>query len=367
MKEDILLWLAANQLECISPQIFLRLYNKFGGVKETYLAKESELKSLNFSSKKINILKNPNLTAAEKIFDWCQNNNCKIITFDSIYYPALLKEIKSPPLVLFVKGNFEILNQPQIAIVGSRNASFQGLSNAKKFAINLSRSGLVLTSGLALGIDSACHQGALKEAGKTIAVLGSGLGHIYPKSNIKMSHEIVDKAGALVSEFNPFDEPKPYNFPRRNRIIAGLSLGVLVVEAALKSGSLITAKLAIEEGREVFAIPGSIQSSLTSGCHSLIKDGAKLVESVKDILEELDSCLSFNDYIAPKQAASQKSALEGDLSSLIDHVGFEVTPIEAIIQRSGLTASKVSSMLLALELHGCIKSIRGGYVRLSNI
>jgi DNA processing protein len=261
------------------------------------LKNTSELASL-FNNKGELLLKNKrsvgptDWAGVERDLKWLGDPNCHLITpFDS-EYPALLRQISNAPAVLFVQGNIRRLANPQIAIVGSRNSTVTGRDNAFKFAQHFSELGFTVTSGLALGIDAAAHQGALKGQGGTIAVLGTGIDKIYPSSHVALAHEIIEK-GVLLSEYPIGVPPAPSNFPRRNRIISGLSLGTLVVEAALKSGSLITARYALDQGREVFAIPGSIHSPLAKGCHHLIRQGAKLVETAEDVLEELSALINY--------------------------------------------------------------------------
>jgi DNA processing protein len=248
-------------------------------------------------------------------------------------------------------------------MVGSRNPTRTGQETARDFASTLSKVGMVITSGLAQGIDAVSHQGALEGGGQTIAVTGTGLDRVYPASNRELAHAIVDGGGALVSEFPPGTLPQASNFPRRNRIISGLSLGTLVVEAALRSGSLITARLASEQGREVFAIPGSIHNPLARGCHQLIRQGAKLVESAGDILEELAPQLHAVLATEQAPAAEYVELLDQASQSLLACIGDEATPVDRLVERSGLTAESVSSMLLILELQGFVESAAGGYAR----
>jgi DNA processing protein len=291
--------------------------------------------------------------------------------------------------VLYVRGDKQALTQKQIAIVGSRNASPVGITNAEQFAVKLAAAGFAITSGLALGIDAASHRGALSANGVTIAVLGTGLNSIYPRSNLSLAEAIANNRGAIISEFPLDTKPIAYNFPRRNRIISGLSQGVLVVEAALKSGSLITARLAVEQGREVFAIPGSIHNHVSRGCHSLIQQGAKLVGSPEEILEEfsLPPSLTSRGLTAGSSAVTGSRAFARDVSEsgsdkgledksgnkdttlhqaarlMLRQIDYAPTPMDAIISRSGLTAGEVSSILLTLELQGFIRTVSGGYVR----
>ena len=294
------------------------------------------------------------MAARESDRAWLKQPQCHLLTWADPDYPPLLRELPDPPVALYVQGSRALLSQPQLAVVGSRNPTPGGRDNAAAFAQSLAGAGLTITSGLALGIDGAAHRGALA-AGTTIAVAGTGLDRVYPPRHRELAHQIVN-AGALVSEFPLGTSPRPENFPVRNRLISGLSLGVLVVEAALNSGSLITARLAAEQGREVFAIPGSIHSPLARGCHALIRQGAKLVETAQDILEELGPLAALT---AP---ASDKSTpnLSNDESELLQHLGYDGVHFDVVVERSGLTPDRVSSMLLALELRGLIAVGPGG-------
>jgi DNA processing protein len=302
--------------------------------------------------------------AVEKDLQWAEQPDCFILGHGDPRFPPLLKEIQGAPVLLFVRGDLKCLTKPQIAIVGSRNPTPQGKELAASFAKHFATLGLVVTSGLAIGVDGAAHKGALLGGGSTIAVLGNGLDTIYPSSHKALTEEIAAK-GALLSEF-PIGTPAlPVHFPRRNRIISGLSMGTLVIEAALKSGSLVTAKFALEQGREVFAIPGSIHNAMAKGCHALIRQGAKLVETAEDVLEELGALLKYVTRPSdPKSAQLPLPELESKLDSVLSYVGYECTPIDLVVMRSGLTAAKVSSMLLELELMGHVVAVPGGYARL---
>lgn len=302
----------------------------------------------------------------EQDLAWMNGKDCHIITQDDAYYPSLLKETHGMPPVLFVQGNLKLLSRPQIAIVGSRNPTPIGCENAMKFAHHFSSIGFTVTSGLAIGIDGAAHKGALSGVGNTIAVLGNGLDTIYPRIHHTLVREMLEKGGALVSEFPIGTPPAHAHFPRRNRIISGLAVGVLVIEATLNSGSLITAKTALDQGREVFAIPGSIHNPLAKGCHALIRQGAKLVETAEDVSEELGAMLKY--VIRAKEDVVKKPALGKDLNvaeeALLSQVGYDSTPVDLVVARSGLTAKAVSIMLLELELKGLVTSVPGGYARL---
>jgi DNA processing protein len=291
---------------------------------------------------------------------WAEQSDCHLMVWGDPHYPFLLQQITYPPPVLFVRGDLAWLNHPQIAMVGSRKPSPQGSEIAFTFAQQLAELGLCITSGLAIGIDGASHRGALHARGGTIAVLGNGLDRIYPSSHRTLAHDIVLQ-GALVSEFPIGTPPLPAHFPRRNRIISGLSRGVLVIEAAIKSGSLISARYAAEQGREVFALPGSIGNPLSRGCHALIKEGALLVETVEDILSGLGVVQPVK--LELDRPIVVEEALEESMVTVLNYVNFECTPVDLVVVRSGLTYGRVSALLLELELQGYILSVPGGYVR----
>lgn len=297
--------------------------------------------------------------------DWLAADPSRhLIGYTDDRYPEALRGIGGPPLALFVVGDPSLLSQPQIAVVGSRAATPQGLDNARAFAAELARRGLIVTSGLALGVDGAAHQGALDAAGATIAVCGTGLDRVYPARHKALAHELVRRGGALVSELAPGAGALRQHFPSRNRLISALSLGVLVVEASRDSGSLITARLAAEQGREVFAIPGSIHNPLARGCHRLIREGAKLVESVDDILLELAPRLGalLREAAAadPDPAPDLPDPEAGRLLALLDDAP---QTVDRLIARSGLSAAAVNAALLALELAGRVAIHGGGYQR----
>lgn len=297
---------------------------------------------------------------------WFGEPSRHLVTWFDADYPSLLREIPDPPAALFVMGERRLLMQPQLAMVGSRNASAGGRENAQAFARELAHAGLVITSGLALGVDGAAHRGALEAGAPTVAVMGTGLDRVYPARHRELAHDIAAH-GALVSEFPFGTPPRPENFPIRNRIVSGLSLGVLVVEAAERSGALITARLASEQGREVFAIPGSIHSPLSRGCHRLIRQGAKLVETARDILEELGPLASLVlPQAVPANSSYAAETLPAPAQQLLACLGHDPVTVDALVERSGLTADTVSSMLLLLELHGLVASGPGGsYQRLT--
>lgn len=328
-----------------------------------FCAQKNQGLSLGVSS-----VEQPINTAVEADLRWQEHPNQHILHYEDPRYPSLLKEISSPPLLLYVRGNPECLTLPQIAIVGSRNPSPSGREQAEAFAKALSLSGFVITSGMAIGVDGHSHQGALAAGGQTIAVLGSGLDSLYPRQHIPLARQIAEQ-GAVVSEFPPEMGPARGHFPRRNRIISGLSLGVLVVEAAVRSGSLITAYAALEQGREVFAMPGSIHNPLARGCHKLIRDGAKLVENTEDILEELGAySLPMGVNFSLKKATDTKVALHDPIDpsymKLLEGMGFEAVSVDTLVVRTQTPASEVMTKLLELEVLGLVQSIPGGYTRI---
>lgn len=301
---------------------------------------------------------------------WLDDPRRTLVGLDDPCYPGLLRTLPDPPLALWIEGAEPgLLSAAQIAIVGSRNPTRGGRDTAEHFARYLSERGLTITSGLASGIDAAAHAGALAGGASTIAVLGSGLDEIYPAANSALARRIAEE-GLLVSEFPPGTAPLPRHFPQRNRIIAGLSVGTLVVEAARRSGSLITARLAADYGREVFAIPGSIHNPLAKGCHRLIRDGAKLVDDVSDMLVELAPLLgldaaSSNDAAATEPVASSLTEEPG-YAALLETMGFEPVDIAALASSTALTTAELSSMLLVLEFEGLVEALPGGrYARLS--
>jgi DNA processing protein len=340
---------------------------QFGHFTELASASSASLRSAGIPTKFIAAL----VTAARDVDRdrrWLDADDHHFVPWHSEQYPALLHELTDPPVGLYVRGNPEILGLPQLAIVGARNPSPHGLTNAHQFAAHLARCGLLITSGLAIGIDTASHTGALNAGGTTIAVCGTGLDISYPRSNEGLAGEIAQR-GALISEFPLGMPPMKANFPRRNRIICGLALGTLVVEAALQSGSLITARLAAEQGREVFAIPGSIHNPLSRGCHQLIRQGAKLIETADDIFEELRPLAGALGLLATSRKAVDSQPKPAELlhkghQILLDAIGFEPAGVDLLVERTGLRADEVASMLLILELEGRVESYPGGlYIR----
>jgi DNA processing protein len=295
---------------------------------------------------------------------WLEGEGARLLTLADADYPRGLLQTADPPVVLYARGRIELLQRPALAIVGSRNPTPGGVADAAAFAQALSNAGLTIVSGLALGIDTAAHRGGLAGASSSIAVLGTGLDRVYPARNRELAHRLSNE-GVMLSEFALATPAMAQNFPRRNRIISGLARGCLVVEAALRSGSLITARLALEQGREVFAIPGSIHSPLSKGCHWLIKQGAKLVESAQDVLEELQLPQTLgpsgDDAVRAPTAGAPDSAAQTVLTAM----GYHPIDLDLLCARTGLTADAASAMLLRLELDGFVSRLAGGmYQRL---
>jgi len=362
MLSNISYWLAALHLPNIGVRRLQHWLPAFSHIKDFFQASASDLLAAGVDQKYVSSILQPNWQQVEKDLRWSEQTENHIISLDDANYPTWLREIPDPPIVLFVKGNVQALSQIQLAIVGSRHATVNGIKTAEQFATTLAQAGYAITSGLAIGIDAASHRGALAAKGCTLAVAGTGLHHIYPPRHRALAEQIVNAQGAIVSEFALETEPHFANFPRRNRIIGGMSIGVLVIEAALQSGSLITARYAMEQNREVFAIPGSIHHPQARGCHHLIREGATLVETASDILQQLKHCPQPSTSTIIDQPVNP---LPSSIQKILTQIGYENTPFDVILLRTGLTASEVSSMLLTLELEGYIQSVPGGYLRIS--
>jgi DNA processing protein len=290
----------------------------------------------------------------DKTLAWVEQPGNQVLTLADAHYPKALLDIADPPLMLYAKGRRELLSSPALAVVGSRNATAQGVANAEKFSEALSQSGLTIVSGLALGIDAAAHQGGLRGGGSTVAVIGTGADIVYPARNRGLAHRIAVE-GCIISEY-PLGMPAvAANFPRRNRIISGLARGVLVIEAAAQSGSLITARMAGEQGRDVFAVPGSIHSPLSKGCHQLIRQGAKLVESALDILEELGHAQAGQHMDAAAEHPVH--------TPLLKALGFDPVDVDTLAARCNCDIATISAQLLALEMEGAVEMLPGGMYR----
>jgi len=374
-QDSIDCFLALHLCHGVGSITFNRIYQAFeNDICQVFQSSAADFEALEFKQKLISALRKPDWNRVEQARKWAQNNQRQIITLEHKDYPDLLKQLRDRPPLLYCAGDTSLLASPQIAIIGSRHCTPGGANNARDFARFLSKSGLTITSGMAQGIDSHAHRGALDSTGATIAVFGTGLDRIYPSQNQQLAHEILDK-GLLVSEFALGTSPKSENFPRRNRIISGLSLATLVIEAARKSGSLITAHKALEQGREVFALPGSIHNPQAKGCHQLIRDGARLVEQASDIIEDIGSLLGFvaeqtelpeNDHLKTSDNRNKSEQLDNSYKSLLDIMGYDPISVNSMVINSDLTIDKLSSMLLQLELSDYIQSAPGGcYVRTS--
>jgi DNA processing protein len=348
-------WIDLSLVPGLGPQTYRTLLTAFGLPDKIRSASRAQLARVVSEAIAGRILEDGREARVAATLQWAEQPGRSLVTLADPDYPQQLLQIPDPPVLLYVTGDMRLLGAASLAIVGSRNATQQGVTNAERFARALSEAGLAIVSGLALGIDAAAHRGGLAGGGSTIAVLGCGADVVYPLGNEPLFAQVAEN-GAIVSEFPLGAPPSRENFPRRNRLISGLSRGCLVVEAALASGSLITARLASEQGREVFAIPGSIHSPLSKGCHALIKQGAKLVESAQDVLEELGF----------KPGSSSIHNSSGVPSGLLLHMGYDPCTIDTLIQRTGLTAEVISAMLLTLELEGKVSSLPGGvYQRIS--
>ena len=352
--------LALWRVPGVGPKHFHRLQSKFPDLQDLFKEKPEQLVLLGCPTKIVNGLSKPDWPGVEKDMQFHQQSDQAIIELQHAYYPGLLKEINDPPPFLFVRGDLTVLKHQQIAMVGSRQPTVGGQDLAHHFAKSLCHAGLCVTSGLAMGVDGLSHKAALNAKGKTIAVMATGLDTIYPSRHTALAKQIVTN-GALVSEFPIGVKPLASHFPRRNRIISGLSLGVLVVEAAIRSGSLITARYASEQGREVFAIPGSIHNPLARGCHYLIRQGAKLVETIDDILEEVASLSSIN--FEQKNMNCDKLTLGSKQQLLVECMGYDIVDADLLVIRTGLTINEIGAMLSLLEIEGIIKAVPGGYTR----
>jgi len=343
-------WLALSLTRGLGGESARRLLKEFGSPDAVFASSISSLNSVVKADIAAEISKGIADDVIAPALAWLEDGNNHIVTLADSDYPQALLNIPDPPLLLYVKGRLDLLNRSALAIVGSRSATPQGINNAEAFAKSLSDAGLCIISGMAHGIDAAAHRGALRGQGSSIAVVGTGLDKVYPAANRDLAHALAQQ-GALISEFPLGTPPLAANFPRRNRLISGMSLGCLVVEASLQSGSLITARLALEQGRDVFAIPGSIHAPQSKGCHALLKQGAKLVETAQDILEELGGLL-----VSPAQGANS----EGPDSALLERLGFDPVDVDTLSVRCGLTIAELSAMLLTLELNGRICVLPGG-------
>lgn len=376
--DELKAWLILMRAPGMHAGSLRKLLEHVPSVLELMRASPQSLRAGGANDSVVAWLQAPDPALIEADLRWLAQPAHHFLPIGSPAYPALLAELPDAPAGLFVRGDPDALGLPQLAIVGSRNPTAAGNDNARQFAAHLAQSGLAITSGLAIGIDAAAHRGALQAGGRTIAVCGTGLDIDYPRANAGLAAEIAS-SGALVSEFPLGTPAAKSNFPRRNRIISGLALGTLVVEAAVQSGSLITARLAADQGREVFAIPGSIHNPLARGCHRLLRQGAQLVETADDIFLELRALAGAlsqartTSGLASHPGAASKTAeasalfapvLDKEYEILLDALGFEPASVDVLIARTGLKADEVASMLLILEMEAHIDACPGGlYVR----
>lgn len=357
-------WLALSLLDGLGPAARRQLLDDFSDPTQLLQTDLLTLSQLGFSKRIQHAVQqyqrgdSPALARIEQSLEWLSHAGCQLLTYDAPEYPALLREIADPPLVLFVQGNVQLLGDPQIAMVGTRHPGPHGAATARAFAHSFAGSGLVVTSGMALGIDGACHQGALDAGGHTIAVWGTGLAHCYPRRHQALAEQILASGGVLVSEQPPHTSPHAGLFPLRNRLISGLSLGTLVVEASLNSGSLITARLAMEQNREVFAMPGSIHNPQARGCHRLLRDGATLVETVQDVLDVLQVPLRTALAAASEVSTAATHPLWRWLS-------YEPVTADWLAVASQLPIAQVLQGLMELELEGVVQQTPHGYSRLN--
>ena len=328
------------------------LLDFFGSVDDIVTQPRGRLTETGLAEEKAAAIAEPDDKAIDAALEWLEDEQHHIVAWGGDDYPAMLREIQGPPLLLYVNGDVDALHLPSLAVIGSRNPTQGGVRNARDFARHLAGQGFAIVSGLAQGIDAAAHQGALDAGGKTVAFLGTGIDRVYPAVNRELAHGIAG-SGALVTEYPLGSPPEKWRFPERNRLISGLSLGTLVVEAARRSGSLITARLAGDQGREIFALPGSIHNPLSRGCHQLLRQGAKLVETADDILMELGPLVGH-----------MRGAPDDEYDELRELLGYDPVTIDELQKQSGLTIDQLSSMLLILELHGEVESLSGGrYVK----
>ena len=348
-------WASLQLLPSVSARVLAGLLKGLGGPEEVRGASRATLAKLVPAELASAIERGPDPVLLEQALSWIAEPGHALVAWDDADYPRALLAISDPPPAFYYCGRRELLNRPSIAIVGSRNATPQGMDNAEAFAATLSGAGFTIVSGLALGIDTAAHRGGLSAGGSSIAVIGTGPDRIYPSANRDLGHRLAADGG-LLSEFPLGTPPLPTNFPRRNRLLSGLSRGVLVVEATLASGSLITARFAAEQGREVFAIPGSIHSPFSKGSHRLIKEGAKLVETAQDVIEELGGAALTEGTRTPLPAVD----MQGDAGRVLEALGHDPAGVDALTARTGLAAGAVSVALVELELSGRITPLPGG-------
>ena len=373
--------LLLSLLPGVGPSRYWSFVEKFGSAEKALLAPPDSLPRLTPEAKKVLTQfqqqgeMSPLACKGFEVLDLLEKHQAKLLTHLDKDYPGLLKQIHRPPPILYTKGNIELLSLPQIAVVGTRNPTNSGIDNTRIFARYLAQGGFTITSGLAVGIDGAAHEAALDAKGKTIAVMATGIDKLYPQKHQALAERILQQNGLLITEFAPGTQPHAVNFPRRNRIISGLSLGILVTEAAVKSGSLITARYALEQNREIFAVPGSIHSPQSKGCHALIKDGAQLVEAGEDIIKQLAGIIRhFADQQNGTPSKPQKSVrktvhdvldrskrLTEKEKQILESIGYDTVAIEQVIERTGFSSAEVTATLVNMEMKGVIKHSDWGY------
>lgn len=358
---DLIYWLLLLKAPHLGVRTFYKALNFFETPEQVFLASKELRKTCGlFRQETLDYLEEIDASIVQADLDWAKSEDCHIVTLIDDKYPKQLKDIADPPPVLYIRGDVSCLSRPQLGIVGSRNPTPAGKHNAHEFAKSLSKLGVIITSGMASGIDASAHIGALEANQQTIAVCGTGLDRIYPAKHKSLAHQISTK-GALVSEFCIGTSPIASNFPRRNRIISGLSLGTLVVEASIKSGTMITAKLAADQGKEVFAIPSSIHNPLSQGCHQLIKQGAKLVENIEDIIDELT--LDLDASLLNNKTAIYTKDVDNTPSVLLKCLSYEAISIDEMVEKSGLSPQIIAQELLLLELENRVAKVSGsGYL-----
>jgi len=348
LRDDLDSWLRLTLVPGVSPRAQQDLLREFKTPQGVLCASATQISRVVEPEVATAFARGAEQSLVARTSEWLQGADRHLIALGDVQYPPQLLELEGPPTVFYAIGNPEWLRRPAIGVVGSRNATSQGIADAESFSRALSAAGLTIVSGLAHGIDAAAHRGGLHEAGSTVAVMGTGPDRVYPRANEALAREIVAH-GCLVSEFPLGTRPAAGNFPRRNRLISGLARAVLVVQAAEESGSLITARLAAEQGRDVFALPGSIHSPLAKGCHKLIKEGAKLVDDVDDILSELG--------VAPRAGLKRAPAPS---HFLLAAMGFDALTVDEILARTGTTFASIAVELSALEIDGRIEALAGG-------
>jgi DNA processing protein len=361
--DEVFAWMALSRAPALNVPILSAAFERLGGIGGFIESSDEARQSAGVPAVAREYLKSGAAAPSSVENAWIRSPHHHLVPFTDPRYPASLRSLRCGPIALYVAGDAGVLAEPQLSIVGSRNPTPAGRETAFEFAEALAACGLAITSGLAEGIDSAAHRGALAAQGITLAVLGNGIDSIYPRSNQSLSEEIRFR-GALISEFPLGMPPRRENFPQRNRIIAGLSLGTLVVEAASRSGSLITARLAGDQNRELFAVPGSIHNPLSRGCHELIRQGAKLTETVADILSELNFSAFFGAGRSvsgsPDPAGEFEAGMDKEHKILLDALGFDPADLDILVDRTGFKAEAVSSMMLILELEGHVQAAPGG-------